>query len=89
MSRKIENLAQYEELMAMLQKAIDTLNTPSTQGAHYLLISFLKTRYDIATNSREEAMRKARELLNNYDFNSTGSTSEMDKYADMGDKDDL
>ena len=85
MSRKIKSLSEYEELMKMLQKAIDTLVTPSTQGAHYLLISFLKTKYDIATNSREGAMKKARELLNDYDFDTTGSTSEMDKYAEQGD----
>ena len=86
MSKKIKNLNEYEELMRMLQKAIDTLVTPSTQGAHYLLISFLKTKYDIPTNSREEAMKIARDLLNDYDFETTGSTSEMDKYAELGDE---
>ena len=64
---------------------MDTLRTASTQGAHYLLISFLRTKYGIATNSREEAMKISRELLNNYDFETTGSTPEMDKYAEQGD----
>ena len=63
---------------------MDTLRTASTQGAHYLLISFLKTKYGIATNSREEAMKTARDLLNDYDFETTGSTPEMDKYAELG-----
>ena len=85
-SKNINNMHEYQELMKILQKAMDTLRTASTQGAHYLLISFLKTKYNIATNSREEAMKTARDLINNYDFETTGSTPEMDKYAEQADQ---
>ena len=30
-------------------------------------------------------MKVARDLLNDYDFETTGSTPEMDKYAEQGD----
>ncbi len=86
MPAKIKNMTQYQELAELLQEAMETLVTASTQGAHYMLISYLKTNLDIATNSREGAMKTARKLLDDFDFTTMGSTAEMDKYAKMAEK---
>ena len=84
--KKIKNLAQYNEVGFMLQEAKETLVTASTQGAHYLLMSYLRSNFGIATNSREGAMKTAQGLLDSYDFTTTGTTEEMSKYADMADR---
>ena len=86
MPSKIKSIEQYQELAELLQEAMETLKSGSTQGAHYMLISYLKTNLDIATNSREGAMKTARKLLDDFDFNTTGATEEMEKYAKMADK---
>lgn len=51
-----------------------------------MLISYLKTNLDIATNSREGAMKTARKLLDDFDFTTLGATTEMNKYAEMAEK---
>ncbi len=86
MPPEIKNMVQYQELAELLQEAMETLASASTQGAHYRLISYLKTNLGVATNSREGAMQRARKLLDDFDFETTGATEDMDKYADMADK---
>ena len=78
---KIKTIEQYNELAGLYDDAVNTLYSASTQGAHYLLIAFLKFRYGISTNGREEAMQKARQLLDQFDFGSC-----VEHYAEMADK---
>lgn len=66
--KKITTLEQYEELATMLETAHDTLRSASTQGPHFLLVSYLRAQYNISTNGRVDAMRAALQLLADYDF---------------------
>ncbi len=85
LTRKIDDLQEYDQLFDMLRTAHDTLITASTQGAHYLLISLLKTNHNVSTNGREDAMSVARKMLNEFDFEQVGYNAEMEKYAEMAD----
>ena len=79
--KQIKTLEQYNELYSYYENACNTLSTASTQGHHYLLISFLRSKYGISANGREEAMRKARQLLDGFDFSSCDAY-----YADLADQ---
>jgi len=63
----IENIEQYNELAELADAGYDRIyNGTGESGTHYYIMHILQSKYKIPTNSREEAIKVAYRLCNEY-----------------------
>ena len=63
----IKNWQEYNELSEYTEIAHDRIETGQGQsGMHYMLMHILRSQHDIFANSREEAVMKSQQLLDDF-----------------------